>query len=234
MPRTSSALPRPRTAFIPALRHEALTPAYDFFIRLTMPEVRFRQELIDVAAIDTGQRVLDVGCGTGTLLAMIAERHPDALLAGVDPDPQVLQRAQRKIAQSGHSVALRQGSATALPYAAESFDLVVSSLVFHHLTCGEKLQAMREIHRVLAPGGELHLGDFGEPDSRAMRVVSFLTEKIGREHVADNFAGMLMPMLEAAGFTMVEETGRLRSIFGVLRTIRAFKARTRRSQESDS
>lgn len=227
-------LPQPRAPFIPALRHEALTPAYDVLIRLTMPELRFKQELVDVAAIDTGQRVLDVGCGTGTLLAMIAERHPDALLAGVDPDPRVLQRAQRKIAQSGHAAALRQGSATALPYAAESFDLVVSSLVFHHLTCGEKLQAMREIHRVLAPGGELHLGDFGEPDSRVMQVVSFLTEKIGREHVADNFAGMLMPMLEAAGFTMVEETGRLRSIFGVLRTIRAFKARTRRSQGSDS
>jgi SAM-dependent methyltransferase len=110
-----------------------------------------------------------------------------------------------------------------LPYAAESFDLVLSSLVFHHLTCGEKVQAMREIHRVLAPGGEIHLGDFGEPDSRVMQVVSFLTEKIGREHVADNFAGMLMPMLEGAGFTMVEETGRLTSIFGVLRTIRAFK-----------
>lgn len=234
MRRTSSAMPGPRTAFIPALRHEALTPAYDFLIRLTMPEVRFKEELIDVAAIDTGQRVLDVGCGTGTLLSMIAERHPDALLAGVDPDPQVLQRAQRKIAQTGHSVAFRQGSATALPYAAESFDLVVSSLVFHHLTCGEKLQAMREIHRVLAPGGELHLGDFGEPDTRAMRVVSFLTEKIGREHVADNFAGMLMPMLEGAGFTMVEETGRHTSIFGVLRTIRAFKARTRRSQEGGS
>lgn len=149
MPRTSSALPGPRTAFIPALRHEALTPAYDFLIRLTMPEVRFKQELIAAAAIDTGQRVLDVGCGTGTLLSMIAARHPDALLAGVDPDPQVLQSAQRKIAKSLHSVALRQGSATALPYSAESFDLVLS-------------------------------------------------------------------------------------IFGVLRTIRAFKARTRPSQESDS
>ena len=224
-------LPEPGTTFIPALRHTALTPAYDVLIRLTMPEVRFKQELIDAAAIDTGQRVLDIGCGTGTLLLMIAERHPDVLLAGVDPDPRVLQRAQRKIAQSGRSVALRQASATALPYAPETFDLVLSSLVFHHLTCTEKLQAMREIHRVLTPGGELHLGDFGEPDSRLMRVVSFLTEKIGQEHVADNFAGMLMPMLEGAGFTMVEETGRFTSIFGVLRTIRAFKPRTRRSQE---
>lgn len=226
--------PQPHIAFIPALRHEALTPAYDFLIRLTMPEARFKQELIDAAAIDTEQRILDVGCGTGTLLLMIAERHPDVLLAGVDPDPRVLQRAQRKIAQSGRSVALRQASATALPYAPESFDLVLSSLVFHHLTCAEKLQAMREIHRVLAPGGELHLGDFGEPDTRAMRIASFLTEKIGREHVADNFAGMLMPMLEVAGFTMVEETGRFTSIFGVLRTIRAFKARPRRSQERGS
>ena len=226
--------PQPRAPFIPALRHEALTPAYDFLIRLTMPELRFKEELIDAAAIDRGQRVLDVGCGTGTMLLMIAQRHPDASLAGVDPDPRVLERAQRKIAQAGRAIALREASATALPYADESFDVVLSSLVFHHLTCCEKLQAMREIHRVLAPGGELHLGDFGEPDSRAMRVVSFLTEKIGREHVADNFAGMLMPMLEGTGFTMVEETGRFTSIFGVLRTIRAFKARTRRSQGSDS
>ena len=217
--------PQPRAPFIPALRHEALTPAYDFLIRLTMPELRFKEELIDAAAIDRGQRVLDVGCGTGTMLLMIAQRHPDASLAGVDPDPRVLERAQRKIAQAGRAIALREASATALPYADESFDVVVSSLVFHHLTSEEKLEAMREILRLLRPAGEFHLGDFGQPDTRVMRILSLLTEKIGREHVDDNFAGILAPMLVDAGFATVEQTGRFASIFGVLRTIRAVKRR---------
>ncbi len=105
--------------------------------------------------------------------------------------------------RTSRSVVLRQASATALPYPDESLDLVFTSLVLHHQTRSEKLEAMREVHRILAPGGEFHLGDFGQPDSRVTRVLSFLTE----------------------------ETGWLTSIVGVLRTIRAVKGRTSRSHD---
>jgi ubiquinone/menaquinone biosynthesis C-methylase UbiE len=207
--------------FIPALSHDALTPAYDFLIALVMPERRFKTALIDAAAIDSGHRVLDVACGTGTLLQMVAERHPSVALTGIDIDPKVLARAKAKI---GTKAVLELASATALPFASETFDIVLSSLAFHHLTREEKAAAMREVYRVLRSGGEFHLGDFGPPHARLMRIASFLTEKIGREHVADNYAGLLVPMLHYSGFREIEESGRVASIFGTLRTLRAVKS----------
>lgn len=210
--------------FIPALSQDALTPAYDFLIALVMPERSFKSALIDAAAIDSGHRVLDVACGTGTLLQMVAERHPSASLAGIDIDPKVLARARSKV---GCDAALELATATAIPFDSGAFDIVLSSLAFHHLMRDEKAQAMREILRVLRPGGEFHLGDFGPPHGRWMRIASLLTEKIGREHVDDNYAGLLPPMLTDAGFPVVEETARFASIFGTLRTLRAVKSSKR-------
>jgi ubiquinone/menaquinone biosynthesis C-methylase UbiE len=195
-----------------------------FIPALVMPERRFKSELIDAAAIDSGHRVLDIACGTGTLLQMVAERHPGAALTGIDIDPKVLARAKAKI---GTKAVLELASATALPFASGTFDIVLSSLAFHHLTREEKVAAMQEVRRVLRPGGEFHLGDFGPPHTVVMRIGSFLTEKIGREHVADNYAGLLVPMLHYTGFHEIEESGRVASIFGTLRTLRAVKSSKR-------
>lgn len=138
----------------------------------------------------------------------------------MDPDERILRRARRKM---GGSARLEQASATQLPFASETFDRVLSTLTFHHLTSDEKIAAMREVFRVLKPAGEFHLGDFGQPDSWFMRIASFLTEKIGREHVQENHRGMLPAMLESAGFAMVHETARFGTAFGVLRCLRAIR-----------
>ena len=210
----------PTEEFLPALRYHVLTPLYDVGIRLTMPERHFKDSLINAAKITAGHRVLDVGCGTGTLLQMIAVRVPEAILSGIDPDERILMRARRKLAAD---VTLDRGSATALPYHDENFDRVLSSLVIHHLPGPAKATAFREIHRVLRTDGEFHLADFGAPDSATMLVASFLTEKIGREAVTENFRGLLPAMLEAAGFHDVTETARFRTIFGVLRLLRGVR-----------
>ena len=214
----------PDRSFIPALRYDLITPLYDVVIRMTLPERRFKLRLVDAAHLTAGHQVLDVGCGTGTLLILAANRAPGANLTGIDADERILSRARRKIDRAGLSVRLDQGSATALPYADGSFDRVISSLVFHHLTAAEKQIAFAEAFRVLRLGGELHLGDFGEPDSRLMRIVSLLTEKVGREHVQENFRGMLPAMARQAGFSQVEDTARFHTAFGVLRCLRAARA----------
>lgn len=77
---------------------------------------------------------------------------------------------------------------------------------------------------MLRPGGELHLGDFGAPDTRYARFASYLTERIGGEHVQENYRGLLPQMARDAGLVSVEETGRFGTIFGVLRSFRAVKA----------
>lgn len=209
--------------FIPALGRDALTPIYDLGIRLTLPERRFKSRLIDSARLVAGMRVLDIGCGTGTLLLLAAEAEPEAVLAGIDIDDRILERARRKVAVAGLRIELERASAIELPYADGSFERVFSTLAFHHLTRADKARAFAEAHRVLRSGGELHLGDFGAPDTRYSRVASFLTEKIGGEHVQENYGGLLPAMARDAGFVSVEETGRFGTIVGVLRSLRAAK-----------
>lgn len=208
--------------FIPALGRDVFTPIYDLGIRLTLPERRFKSRVVESAHLALGMRVLDVGCGTGTLLILAAQAVPGAQLVGVDIDDRILERARRKIAVRGLPIQLERASATELPYADGSFERVLSTLAFHHLTREEKARAFAEAHRVLRAGGELHLGDFGKPDTRYSRVASFLTEKIG-EHVQENYGGLLPAMARDAGFVSVEETGRFSTIVGVLRSFRAAK-----------
>lgn len=207
--------------FIPALGRDVFTPIYDLGIRLTMPERRFKLRVIESAHLEPGMRLLDVGCGTGTLLLLAVEVMPEARLVGVDIDDRILARARRKIAVRGLEIQLERASATELPYADGSFERVLSTLAFHHLTTDEKARAFAEAFRVLRPGGELHLGDFGAPGTRYSRVASYLTEKLGGEHVQENYGGLLPAMAREAGFVGIEETGRFGTIFGMLRSFRA-------------
>lgn len=208
-------------SFIPALGRDALTPIYDLGIRLTLPERRFKTRLIESDRPAAGMAVLDVGCGTGTLLLIAAELAPDVTLYGVDIDDRILELARQKIAVRRARIQLERASATELPYAGGSFERVLSSLTFHHLTRAEKARAFEEAYRVLRPGGQLLIGDFGAPDTRYSRVASYLTEKLGGEHVQENYAGLLPAMAREAGFGGIEETGRFGTMFGVLRSFRA-------------
>lgn len=208
--------------FIPALTYDVLTPLYDVAIRLTLPERGFKRRLLDAAGIAAGQRALDVGCGTGTLLLLAVQSHPSAEFVGIDPDPNILKRARKKLGGFSN-VAFNEGSATALPYPAGSFDRVLSSLVLHHLTREEKMIALLEILRVLRPRGELHLADFGAPHARTMRVLSIIVETVGREHVAENFRGLLPAMLSEAGFQDVGETAHFATIFGTIQLLKGTK-----------
>lgn len=213
--------PQSQRGFIPALGRDLLTPLYDLAIRLTLPERRFKSRLIESARLAAGMRVLDIGCGTGTLLVLAAAAAPEAVLFGVDIDDRILAFARGKLDAARLHVELQRASATELPHADQSFDRVLSTLAFHHLTRDEKARAFAEAYRTLRLGGELHLGDFGAPDTPFLRVTSFITEKIGHEHVQENYRGLLPVMARDAGFVAVEETGRFPTMFGVLRSFRA-------------
>jgi ubiquinone/menaquinone biosynthesis C-methylase UbiE len=192
---------------IPGARFRFLTPSYDRLSRLVGLGDRFRAFEVRAVPALTGKRVLDVGCGTGELLLALWRAGKTARLAGIDPDPDMLAQAGAKLRVSDVPCELVRAWAEALPFPEASFDVVVSSLMFHHLDTGTKRAALREWRRVLAPGGVLLLVDFGVPRSALLRVL-LSPARLGLfEQVADNLRGRIPVFLEEAGFSC-EEVGR--------------------------
>lgn len=121
-------------SYIPALRYESLTRFYDPVLRATLKEDRFKRLLVEQAALRPGHRVLDVGCGTATLIILLKQTCAEAEVNGLDGDLKVLALARTKIETAGLDIGLTQGLAWEAPFPPASFDRIVSSLVFHHLT----------------------------------------------------------------------------------------------------
>jgi len=200
--------------YVPALGRDSLTALYDPLIRLTTRERTFKERLLEQTGLEPGQRVLDIGCGTGTLDIWIKEREPGTELVGIDGDPAVLKRARQKADKAGFDIGFREALADDLPFEDASFDRVVSSLVFHHLPREVKERSAAEIARVLRPEGELHVADWG-PGDPLMRLAFFTTQLLdGFERTRDNVAGRLPAIFEAAGLRDVRERQRLRTISG--------------------
>jgi ubiquinone/menaquinone biosynthesis C-methylase UbiE len=142
----------------PAAGYDWFLPLYDPLLRLLGGDGA-RRALLDQSTIRPGERILEVGSGTGTLVLLIKRLHPDVNVVGIDPDPKALARARRKAEREGIAIQLDCGFSDQLPYAAASFNLVFSSLMFHHLPPAEIGPTLREIRRVLKPGGTLHFLD---------------------------------------------------------------------------
>jgi ubiquinone/menaquinone biosynthesis C-methylase UbiE len=151
-------------SFIPGLGKLALTPLYDVVHRLARVG-GLHEEMIRLADPQPGQRVLDVGCGTGNLLLALGRSRPGVELAGLDPDLTALARAQRKAARAGITVRWDRGFADELPHRDGSVDRVVSSLMLHHLDPPAKDAMLAEVRRVLRPGAVLVLADVDGHDA---------------------------------------------------------------------
>ena len=124
-------------------------------------ERAFRERTLDLARIATGESVLDVACGTGSL-ALAARRRVAASgsVSGVDASPEMIAVASRKVRRAGVEVDLRQALAEALPFADASFDAVLGTLMVHHLPGPTRAAFALEARRVLRPGGRILLVDF--------------------------------------------------------------------------
>jgi ubiquinone/menaquinone biosynthesis C-methylase UbiE len=203
-----------RAQYIPAAGHDAFLPLYDPVFRLLMRERAFRDRFLEQSDVRPGHRILDLGCGTGTMALLIRKRRPESVVVGVDGDPRALAVARNKAARASLAIQFDEALADALPYPDRSFDRVLSSLVFHHLTHEDKLAALRETLRVLKPGGWLHLADFGPPVGWYASLLARLVTHGGR--LRENLAGCLPELMREAGFRAVQQQSHHNTLVGTV------------------
>ncbi len=208
--------------YIPALKYDWLTGFYDAVVNLTMPEKQFKKELVNQAWIKKDLKVF--GCGSLTLSIMAAEMEPGAHYYALDVDEKILAIATEKLKSTNKRIDIQQYDGTKLPYEENSFDRVISSLVFHHLTPVQKENSSKEIFRILRPQGELHIADWGKAKNRLMRTALYAVQLLdGFETTTDNVLGQLPIYLTQPGFSQVSETRTYRTIFGTLSLFKAVK-----------
>jgi ubiquinone/menaquinone biosynthesis C-methylase UbiE len=189
-------------------------PLYDPLVRLLGGDAA-RRALLDQAAVRPGHRVLDIGCGTGTLVSLIKRVHPDVDVVGLDPDPRALARGRRKAERAAVSIQFDQGFSDELPYPEASFDRVFSSFPFHHLPPVEKGKTRREVRRVLKPGGFLHLLDFGGPETGSDGFLAGWLHSTDR--MRDNAEGRILTLISQAGFADPKKVADGALLFGRMR-----------------
>lgn len=209
---------------IPALRFGWLTGFFDPLLKYTMPERRFKIALIEQANISPQHNVLDFGCGSLTLTILAKRKHPHADFTGVDVDEKILTIAKKKLENTGDQVRIDKYDGIILPYKDSSFDRVITSLVFHHLTSKQKENSLREIKRVLRPGGELHIADWGKPSNFFMRFSIYSVQLLdGFKTTSDNVKGLLPEFIKKAGFNEVSIQSKFNTLFGTLQLFKSIK-----------
>jgi len=212
--------------YVPALGFRWLTPAYDVVVRTTTRERTFKSALIEQANFEPGQEVLDLACGSGTLAIWIKQLHPQVSVTGIDGDPNILAIASRKAKEANVSIRLDRGLSFSLPYPGAHFDRIVSSLFFHHLSWLDKQRTAQELYRVVRPGGELHVADWGRSTGPLMRGAFLAIQLLdGFRNTQDNVEGKLVELFRDVGFTEVFQQRTFSTVFGTMALYRAVKSR---------
>jgi ubiquinone/menaquinone biosynthesis C-methylase UbiE len=153
---------------------------YDLFEWVVDP-LLFRGQLrslwgrtIDLAHLQSGEQALDVGCGTGTLALAVAPRvGRNGRVVGIDPSARQIARARAKAVRRHTPIEFQIAVIEQLPFPDQTFDVVFSTLMMHHLPAPLKRQGIAEIARVLKPGGRLAIGDFVRKQDRTGRAARF-------------------------------------------------------------
>lgn len=189
-----------------------------------MPEKKIKEQLIECAAIADGIDVLDFGCGTATLTIMAKQSHPGAKLTGIDVDVEIIDKAIQKVNEKKLDILLLDYDGVKLPFQSNSFERVISCLVFHHLDTAAKQKVLGELFRVLNKNGQLHIADFGRSTSWVQRaVINMIRVLDGFKSTDANVQGLLPKLISDVGFENAGIKKRFKTMFGEVQIINAEK-----------
>ena len=214
--------------FVPAAGVQWLTPCYDPAMALLTRERTWRPHLVNQIAPRTGERVLDLGCGTGALTVMIQQACPAAEVIGLDIDRDALRvaRAKARIARTPTSFWHAQaGDPLTVPmFRSRSFDKIVSNFLFQRWTVDQKFRALAYAGNILRSGGELHILYWAEPANRATRVLMRSWHALGAiSRPPCKIQSSFREFMERAGFSDIAETYRQATVLGTVCAYRGAK-----------
>ena len=185
---------------------------YDFFTSLLGLGVNHSNSrmVIELAKIKPGDKVLDAGCGSGNL-TLTAQKYAGASaeVHGVDASPEMIVVARKKAKRYGAKTIFDLGLIEKLAYPEDTFDVVISRLVIHHLPDNLKRHGFAEILRVLKPGGLFFVADFKPPSNP---VLAHVTSAVVGQHMMQTSVEVIPSLMKEAGFVEVS-SGPTRSAF---------------------
>ncbi len=183
--------------FTPAAGRFVPTSAYDRLLALLTREAVWRTALLEAIAPKPGERILDVGCGTGTLGILIKQTAPGATVVGLDPDAEARRIAEAKAEAAGVAIEWQNGFARDAANFGP-FDKVVSSLVFHQVPIAEKVAGLAAMLAATKAGGTMIVCDYAAQRSWLMRQAFKIVQSAdGRTNTQPNADGFLENELEA-------------------------------------
>lgn len=181
--------------------YSRLAPVYEVWARLT--EAKPRRRVLELAAVQDGEDILEVATGTGAQLVELARRNPSGTTRGIELAPGMMEQTRRRLRASGlDRVEVRQGSGLELPFEDESFDLVANGYMLDLLPHEEIVGALREYGRVLRPGGRMVLSNMTIGERRRHRVWDALYSR-GIDLTAGCRGVLAAPVLSELGFERI-------------------------------
>ena len=213
-----------KAAYIPALKFHWLTRFYDKLLNTFLREKRWKERLISAIDNPGPKNIMDVGCGTATLTMMLKREFPDTQLTGIDGDESILAIASEKVEAAGLHIELKQALSYDLPFPDNSFDVVVSSLMLHHLTDEDKHNTIMEVLHVLRPGSQFTIADWGKPNTFLVRFSFYLVQLLdGFKTTNSNVKGKIPLFLTNCGMVSVRELERIPTVLGSISIYSAMK-----------
>lgn len=192
----ANTMPRP----VGAVLHSPILYDWIVWLALRGSEQRMRRHLLELSRLRSGEAVLDVGCGTGTLAILARETvGRSGTVCGVDPSLEMLARARIKAARAGVEVRFESAAAQELPFQDSSFDVAFSTMMLHHLGRSARRELATELRRVVRPGGRVLFVDFAKPAVKPSRMAGHFRHRHGHVDLAE-----VVELLEGAGFHLID------------------------------